>query len=75
MFKSFLTRLRGAFQGRQDERSDRETLLIIDRQIREAAAAVERAQRALALAIAQDEARRRCNGDAAAAASSCAPMW
>src|SRR5262249_17376294 len=40
----------------EEEVADRSALLILDQQIRDAAAAIERSKRALSLAIAQDEA-------------------
>ena len=56
MFKTFVTLIRGAAARADEEFVDRSALLILDQQIRDAAAAIERAKRALALAIAQDEA-------------------
>src|SRR5437868_3345572 len=56
MLKTFLTLLRGASAAAEEEFLDRSALLILDQQIRDAAGAIERAKRALALAIAQDEA-------------------
>ena len=56
MFKTFVTLMRGAAARAEEEVADRSALLILDQQIRDAAAAIERSKRALALAIAQDEA-------------------
>lgn len=55
MFKTVLTLFRGSFAAAGEELEDRSALLILDQQMRDAAAAVERAKRALALAIAQDQ--------------------
>jgi len=56
MFKTFFTLVRGSVAAAEEELVDRSALLILDQQIRDAAAAIERGKRALALAIAQDEA-------------------
>src|SRR5438132_5085742 len=56
MFKTFVTLMRGAAARAEEEVADRSALLILDQQIRDSAAAIERAKRALAIAIAQDEA-------------------
>src|SRR4029077_674317 len=56
MFKTFVTLMRGAAARAEEEFADRSALLILDQQIRDAAAAIERSKRALAIAIAQDEA-------------------
>ncbi len=56
MFKTIVTLFRGAAARAEQDFIDRSALLILDQQIRDAAAAIERAKRALALAIAQDEA-------------------
>jgi phage shock protein A len=56
MFKTIVTLVRGAAFRAEEEFADRSALLILDQQIRDAAAAIERAKRALAIAIAQDEA-------------------
>ncbi|MGO4711282.1 PspA/IM30 family protein [Bradyrhizobium sp. 2TAF24] len=55
MFKTVLTLFRGSVAAVGEELEDRSALLILDQQMRDAAAAVERAKRALALAIAQDQ--------------------
>ena len=47
---------RGAAFRAEEEFVDRSALLVLDQQIRDAAAGIERAKRALAVAIAQDEA-------------------
>jgi phage shock protein A len=59
MLKTFVTLIRGGIAAAEAEVTDRSALLILDQQIRDAAAATERARRALALAIAQDEAEGR----------------
>lgn len=56
MLKTIVTLVRGAAFRAEEEFADRSALLILDQQIRDAAAAIERAKRALAVAIAQDEA-------------------
>jgi phage shock protein A len=56
MLKTFLTLIRGARAAAEEELVDRTALLILDQQIRDAAGAIERGKRALAIAIAQDEA-------------------
>jgi phage shock protein A len=56
MFKTMVTLMRGAAARAEEEVADRSALLILDQQIRDAAAAIERSKRAVALAIAQDEA-------------------
>ncbi|MGD9658171.1 MAG: PspA/IM30 family protein [Methylocystis sp.] len=59
MFKTVVTLMRGrAFEA--DERlADRHALTLLDQQMRDSAASVERAKKALALAIAQDRAEAR----------------
>ena len=59
MSKSFWTLLRGAVHAAEQDAIDRSALLILDQHIRDAAAGIERAKRALAVAIAQDEAEGR----------------
>jgi phage shock protein A len=56
MLKTVWTLMRGAAAAAEEDLLDQNVLLILDQQIRDAAAATERAKRALALAIAQDEA-------------------
>jgi phage shock protein A len=56
MLKTIITLVRGASFRAEEEFADRTALLILDQQIRDSAAAIERAKRALAVAIAQDEA-------------------
>src|SRR3954464_8348162 len=56
MLKRMMTLVRGAAFRAEEEFADRSALLILDQQIRDAAAGIERAKRALAIAIAQDEA-------------------
>jgi phage shock protein A len=55
MFKTVLTLFRGSLAVAGEELEDRSALLILDQQMRDAAAAVERSKRTLALAIAQDQ--------------------
>lgn len=55
MFKTLTTLIRGAAAGAEEDFADRHALLILDQQIRDAAAATEGAKRALSIAIAQDE--------------------
>jgi phage shock protein A len=55
MFKTVLTLFRGSVAFAEEELEDRTALLILDQQMRDAAAAVERSKRSLALAIAQDQ--------------------
>jgi phage shock protein A len=55
MFKTVLTLFRGSVAAAGEELEDRNALLILDQQMRDAAVAVERAKRTLALAIAQDQ--------------------
>jgi len=56
MFKTLFTLARGAAAAAEEEMHDRNALLILDQQIRDAASAVERGKRALAIAVAHDEA-------------------
>jgi phage shock protein A len=56
MLKTLVTLFRGAAFRAEEEFADRSALLILDQQIRDAAGGIERAKRALAVAIAQDEA-------------------
>ena len=55
MFKTVLTLFRGSVAAAGEELEDRSALLILDQQIRDAGAAVERSKRTLALAIAGDQ--------------------
>jgi phage shock protein A len=55
MFKTVFTIFRGSVAAAGEELEDRTALLILDQQMRDAAAAVERSKRTLALAIAQDQ--------------------
>src|SRR6201987_1901344 len=61
MFKTVITLFRGSVAAAGEELEDRSALLILDQQMRDAAAAVARSKRTLALAIAQgqQEGRRR----------------
>ncbi len=59
MIKSFWTLVRGTVYAVEQEAVDRSALLVLDQHIRDAAAGIERAKRALAVAIAQDEAEGR----------------
>jgi phage shock protein A len=56
MLKTVWTLMRGAAAAAEEDVIDTNALLILDQQIRDVASAIERAKRALALAIAQDEA-------------------
>ena len=65
MSKSFWTLCAARSTPAEEDAIDRSALLILDQHIRDAAAAIERAKRALAVAIAQDEAEgRRLDVDA-----------
>src|SRR6478736_1159273 len=55
MFKTVLTLFRGGVAIAGEELEDRTALVILDQQMRDAASAVERSKRTLALAIAQDQ--------------------
>jgi phage shock protein A len=55
MIKTVLTLFRGSVAAAGEELEGRNALLILDQQMRDAAVAVERAKRTLALAIAQDQ--------------------
>jgi phage shock protein A len=55
MFKTVLTLFRGGIAVAGEELEDRTALVILDQQMRDAAAAVDRRKRTLALAIAQDQ--------------------
>ena len=55
MFKTVLTLFRGSVAAAEEELEDRTALLILDQQMRDGAAAVERSKRSLALAIAGDQ--------------------
>jgi len=55
MFKTVFTLFRGSVAAVEEELEDRSALLILDQQMRDAAAAVERSKRSLALAIAGDQ--------------------
>src|SRR6185436_14869122 len=59
MFKTLATLMRGAAARAEEDFADRHALLILDQQIRDAAAGTERAKRALSIAIAQDEAEAK----------------
>ena len=66
MFKLFATLARGRAAAAVEEMVDRDALLLLDQQVRDAGAALARAKRALALATAQDtEETRRLDGVAA----------
>ena len=55
MFKTVFTLFRGTVAVAEEELQDRTALVILDQQMRDAAAAVERSKRTLALAIAGDQ--------------------
>jgi phage shock protein A len=54
MFKTILTIIRGARASAEQEFADRNALLLLDQQIRDATNSLERAKKALALTIGQD---------------------
>jgi phage shock protein A len=55
MFKTVFTLFRGSVAVAEEELEDRTAFLILDQQMRDAAAAVDRSKRTLALAIASDQ--------------------
>jgi phage shock protein A len=55
MFKTVFTLFRGSVAAAEEELEDRTAFLILDQQMRDAAAAVDRSKRTLALAIASDQ--------------------
>jgi phage shock protein A len=55
MFKTVFTLFRGSVAVAEEALEDRTALLILDQQMRDTAAALDRSKRALALAIAQDQ--------------------
>lgn len=55
MLKMFLTFIRGSAALAEERFADRNALVILDQQLRDAASTFERAKKALALAIAQDQ--------------------
>ncbi|MFB9265395.1 PspA/IM30 family protein [Bradyrhizobium erythrophlei] len=55
MFKTVFTLFRGTVAAAEEELQDRTALVILDQQMRDAAAAVDRSKRTLALAIASDQ--------------------
>ena len=55
MFKTVFTLFRGSVAAAEEELQDRTALVILDQQMRDAAAAVDRSKRTLALAIAGDQ--------------------
>src|SRR4029453_11846371 len=59
MLKFLLTLTRGAVAAAEEEAADRHALLILDQQMRDATAAVERSRRALGVAIAQEQAEAK----------------
>ena len=59
MFKVINTLLRGASAAAAEDLADRNALLILDQQLRDVAAGVEAGKRALALAMARDDAEAR----------------
>ena len=54
MIKTFITLMRGQSARAAEALEDQNALLILDQQIRDAAAALDRARKALAVAAAQD---------------------
>src|ERR1700741_4502595 len=59
MFKTVLTLFRGGVAVAEEQLEDRTALVILDQQMRDAAAAVDRSKRTLAIAIAGDQAEGR----------------
>jgi phage shock protein A len=59
MFKTVVTLLRGRAFEAEERLADRHALALLDQQMRDAALAVERAKKALAISIAQDRAEER----------------
>jgi phage shock protein A len=55
MFKTVFTLFRGGIAVAEEQLEDRTALVILDQQMRDAAATVDRSKRTLALAIAQDQ--------------------
>ena len=55
MFKTVFTLFRGTVAAAEEELQDRSALLVLDQQMRDAASAVDRSKRTLALAIAGDQ--------------------
>ena len=55
MFKTVLTIFRGSVAAAEEDLQDRTALVVLDQQMRDAAAAVDRSKRTLALAIAGDQ--------------------
>jgi len=55
MFKTVFTLFRGGMAAAEEELEDRTAFLILDQQLRDASAAVDRSKRTLALAIASDQ--------------------
>ncbi len=66
MFKTVITLLRGSAAAAAEDLADRNTLLVLDQQMRDAHLSLGRSQRALAVAIAED-AGEACRGETAAA--------
>lgn len=58
MYKILTTLFRGTLARAEEDLADRNALLILDQQIRDCAQALDRAKRALALAMAQDNSER-----------------
>ena len=54
MLNILMTLMRGAAGAAEEDVRDRHALLILEQQIRDVAASVDRSKRALAIAIAQD---------------------
>lgn len=59
MFKTVVTLIRGRAFEAEERLADRHALSLLDQQMRDSAASVERAKKALALAVAQDRAEER----------------
>jgi phage shock protein A len=59
MFKTVITLLRGSAHMAEERLADRHALALLDQQMRDAAAAIDRAKKALAVAMAQDRQEER----------------
>ena len=59
MFRMLMTYARGVAAAAEEQVTDRHALVVLDQQVREAAAATDRGRRALALAIAHDDSEAR----------------
>ena len=73
MFKTVFTLFRGSVAVAEEALEDRTALLILDQQMRDTAASLDRSKRALALAIAQDQQEGRRLEATNARIADCAP--